>query len=135
MSGSDAIGDGSDRALVFEAFVVNERINDRDQGQRRSKSRRPAPVSPAITTRKPSTPPPTIVQEATRWVSFQTRSLASVQGGVPQSLEQKRTLSRADRQVVTVIGVTQRSQFTLGDAVGQRERVSPQDVDVLVAQG
>ena len=54
--------------------------------------------------------------------------------GVPQSSEQKRTLSRADRQVVTVIGVTQRPQFTLSDAVGQRERVAPQDVDVLVAQ-
>ncbi len=31
--------------------------------------------------------------------------------GVPQSSEQKRTLSRADRQVVTVIRVTQRPQF------------------------
>jgi hypothetical protein len=41
--------------------------------------------------------------------------------GVPQSSEQKRTLSRADRQVVTVIRVPQRPQFTLGDALGQRE--------------
>ena len=54
--------------------------------------------------------------------------------GVPQSLEQKRTLSRADRQVVTLIGVTQRPQFTLSDAVGQRERAAPQDVDVFVTQ-
>jgi hypothetical protein len=54
--------------------------------------------------------------------------------GVPQSSEQKRTLSRADCQVVTVIGVTQRPQFTMSDAVGQCERVTPQDVDVLVTQ-
>ena len=44
-----------------------------------------------------------------------------VEVGVPQSSEQKRTLSRADRQVVTVIRVTQRPQFTLSDALGQRE--------------
>lgn len=54
--------------------------------------------------------------------------------GVPQSAEQKRTLSRADSQVVAVLGMMQRPQLTLSDAVGQRERVAPQDVDVLVAQ-
>jgi hypothetical protein len=43
-------------------------------------------------------------------------------------LEQKRTLSRADRQVVTVLGVTQRPQFTLSNAVGQCERIAPADV-------
>src|SRR4051794_2999664 len=54
--------------------------------------------------------------------------------GVPQSLEQERTLSRAGRQIVTVLWVTQRPQFTLSNAVGQRERIAPQDIDVLVAQ-
>jgi hypothetical protein len=54
--------------------------------------------------------------------------------GVPQSSEQKRTLSRADCQAATVIGVTQRPQFTLSDAVGQRKRIAPQDVDVLVTK-
>jgi len=52
--------------------------------------------------------------------------IALAHHGVPQPSEQKRTLSRADCQVVTVIGVTHRPQFTLSDAVSERERVAPQ---------
>ena len=54
--------------------------------------------------------------------------------GVPQSSEQKRTLSRAGGQVAVIIGLMQRPQLTLRDAVSQCERVTPQDVNVLVAQ-
>ena len=54
--------------------------------------------------------------------------------GVLQSSEQKRTLSRAGCQGAVIIGLIQRPQLTLRDAVGQGERVTPQDVDVLVAQ-
>jgi hypothetical protein len=40
----------------------------------------------------------------------------------------------ADSQFIAVLGMMQRPQLTQSDTVGQRERIVPQDVDVLVAQ-
>ena len=56
--------------------------------------------------------------------------------GVRQSLEQKVGLSRVrPSHTARLLWIVQRSQLALGDGIRQRERIPPQEVDVLVPQG